>query len=265
MNEHILKEIKALPPMPKSVLEIQRITNDPNSSIADLVKVVKEDPMLTANLLKAANSPLYGFTRQIKNVDQAVSLFGMATVKGFAISFAIKNTLKFDLSAYGVNETEFHDVSAKRNAISLMWYKRNRKYLDILATNSFLIDIGAVVISIVLNKLDKADEFKSKLTLANREEIEKEFIGMTTAEVNAKIFTHWGFSEDLIESMKHIHNPNGEYEKESASLLTLKTLINLLDGYSEENEKKALEIAKNYELDINSLQSAIALVLKGGD
>jgi HD-like signal output (HDOD) protein len=263
MNEQILKQIKALPPLPKSVLEIQRITNDPNSSISDLVKVVKEDPMLTANLLKAANSPLYGFTRQIKNVDQAVSLFGMATVKGFAISFAIKNTLKFDLSAYGISEGQFHDVSAKRNAVTLLWYKKNRKYLDILATNSFLIDIGAVVISLVLINQNKASDFKNKLTIDNREEVEKEFVGMTTAEVNAKIFSHWGFSEDLIESMKNMDNPNGNYEKESASLLTLKILINLLNGYNEENEAKALEVAKKYDLDVDALKIAIDVSLKG--
>ncbi|WP_024787895.1 MULTISPECIES: HDOD domain-containing protein [unclassified Lebetimonas] len=265
MNEHIFKEIKSLPPLPKSIMEIQRITNDANSSISDLVKVVKEDPMLTANLLKAANSPLYGFTKQIKSVDQAVSLFGMATVKGFAVSFAIKNTLKFDLSAYGVDENRFHDVSTKRNALVLYWYKKNRKYLDILATNSFLIDLGAVVISLVLKKLGKDNEFKSKLTIDNRNEIEKEFVGMTTAEVNAKIFTHWGFSEDLTLSMKNIDAPNGTYEKESASLLSLKTLINLLNGFNEENEKKAIEIANKYNLDTDSLNVAIALILKGND
>jgi HD-like signal output (HDOD) protein len=265
MNEHILKEIKALPPLPKSVMDIQRIANDPNSSISDLVKVIKEDPMLTANLLKAANSPLYGFTRQIKTVDQAVSLFGMATVKGFAISFAIKNTLQFNLNAYGINENQFHDVSTKRKAVTLLWYRKNRKYLDILATNSFLIDIGAVIISIVLIKLDKVDEFRANLTPENREKLEKQFIGMTTAEVNAKIFSHWGFSEDLIESMKNIDNPGGVYEKESASLLTLKTLINLLNGYNEENEKKAFEIAKKHNLNTEELNTAIEIALKGNN
>jgi len=263
MNEHIFKEIKALPALPKSILEIQRISNNPNSSISDLVKVVKEDPMLTANLLKVANSPLYGFTRQIKSVDQAVSLFGMSTVKGFAISFAIKNSLQFDLSAYGVDENQFHDVSSKRNALVLAWYRRDRKHLDILATNSFLIDIGAVIISLVLNKFDKSEEFKSKLRIDNRNELEKEFIGMTTAEVNAKIFTHWGFSEDLIYSMENMDNPKEDYEIESASLLTLKTLINFINGYNEENEKKALEIVKLYNLDIDALNLALDIVLKG--
>jgi HD-like signal output (HDOD) protein len=117
MNENILKKIKSLPPLPKSVMEIQKITSDPDGSIGDLIKVVKEDPMLTANLLKAANSPLYGFSRQIKNVDQAVSLFGMSTVKGFAVASAVRSSMKIDLSAYGLSETKFVSVSQLQNAL----------------------------------------------------------------------------------------------------------------------------------------------------
>ena len=261
MNEKILNQIKSLPPLPKSVLEIQRITNDPNSSIADLIKIVKEDPMLTANLLKAANSPLYGFTRQIKNVDQAVSLFGMSTVKGFAISFAIRNSLKFDLSAYGINETRFHDVASQRNAIAINWFKRDRTKLDVLATNSFLIDVGAVVISLILNNENKADSFKSRLLDGEeREKLEKEFIGATTVEITTEIFKHWNFSEDLIESMHNINNPSGKYQIESAALLVLKTLIDLIKPYNEENVKKAFEIAQNYNLDTDALQLSVEMV-----
>jgi len=261
MNEKILNQIKSLPPLPKSVLEIQRITNDPNSSIADLIKIVKEDPMLTANLLKAANSPLYGFSRQIKNVDQAVSLFGMSTVKGFAISFAIRNSLKFDLGAYGITETKFHDVASQRNAIAINWFKRDRNRLDILATNSFLIDLGAVVISLILNNEDRSESFKNRLLSGeDRDELEKEYVGATTIEVTAEIFRHWNFSDDLIESMKNINNPQGDYKTESAALLVLKTLIDLIKPFDEESQKKALEIAKNYELDTEALELAIELI-----
>ena len=139
MNDNIIKKIKTLPPLPKSVIDIQKITSDPNGSIADLIKVVKEDPMLTANLLKAANSPLYGFSRQIKNVDQAVSLFGMSTVKGFAVASAVRNSMKIDLSAYGISESHFVSITQMQNALIVNWYKRDRSKLDILSTASFLI------------------------------------------------------------------------------------------------------------------------------
>ena len=264
MNEKIIKQIKTLPPLPKSILEIQKITNDPNSSISDLVRVIKKDPMLTANLLKAANSPLYGFRGRIKNIDHAISLFGMATVKGFAISFAIKNSLKFDLSAYGVGEKEFHDVSSKRNIIALYWFKKDKDSLDIMATNSFLIDLGAVVISLVLDNEGKSENFKKRLLSGeSREELEREFVGAVTTEITAEMFRHWNFSEDLIESMENIENPKGSYQKESAALLTLKILVDLLKPEVLEKEK-AFEIAKKYGLDIELLEEAIKK-LKGNN
>ena len=249
INSLILVQIKNLPPLPKSVLEVQKITNDPNASIKDLVNVIKDDPLITANLLKAANSPLYGFTRQIKTIDQAVSLFGMSTVKGFVISFAVRNALKFDLSAYGITEARFHDVSLKRNSLALNWYKKERSKLDIMATDSFLIDVGAVVISLVLNSEGKAEDFKNELNLENRYEIEKKYVGVTTSDVTAEIFKHWHFSKDLIDPIENIDSPenSAEYAEYAASLKVLREAVNLLQD--EENAKdKALKFIEKYNL-----------------
>ncbi len=261
INSLILVQIKNLPPLPNSVLEVQKITNDPNASIKDLVNVIKDDPLITANLLKAANSPLYGFTRQIKTIDQAVSLFGMSTVKGFVISFAVRNALKFDLSAYGITESRFHDVSIKRNALALNWYKKERSKLDIIATDSFLIDVGAVVISLVLNSQAQAEEFKNELNIENRYEIEKKYVGATTSDVTAEIFKHWHFSKDLIEPIANIDSPEerAEYVEYAASLKILREAVNLLED--EENAKdKALELIKKYNLNENSFLDAWDMV-----
>jgi len=257
MQNDILTHIKNLPPLPKSVMEVQKITSDPNSSIKDLVNVIKEDPMLTANLLKAANSPLYGFTRQIKTVDQAVSLFGMSTVKGFVISFAIRNTLKFDLGAYGIDESKFHDVATKRNSIAINWYKLQRSKLDVIATDSFLIDIGAVIISLYLISKGLDEEFKNKLNHQNRYNLEKEYTGYDTSEVTAEIFKHWHFADELIKPIENINNPNEEY---SQVLDVLRTTIDMLEPENEENIEKGINKAKEYSLDIESLKVAIDLV-----
>ena len=61
MTEEILKKIKQLPPLPESAMQIEAVYQDPNSSFNDMVKILEKDPLLTADILKAANSPLYGF------------------------------------------------------------------------------------------------------------------------------------------------------------------------------------------------------------
>ena len=260
----VLRQIKNLPPLPKSVLEVQKITADPNASIKDLVKVIQEDPMLTANLLKVANSPLYGFTRQIKTIDQAVALFGMSTVKGFVISFAIKNTIKFDLGAYGVEEARFHDVSMKRNALAINWYKKERSKLDVIATDSFLIDVGAVVISLVLASEGKTEEFKKELETENRYKVELKYVGATTGEITAEIFKHWHFSTDLIEAMAHIDIPGKteEYFEYAASLRVLRIAVNLLKD-DEEAKEKSLKLIEKYNLNKKAFLDAWEVVIEG--
>ena len=54
------------------IQNINRIYADEDASIMDLAKAVEHDPMIIANLLKAANSPLYGFSREINAISQAV-------------------------------------------------------------------------------------------------------------------------------------------------------------------------------------------------
>jgi len=260
VNSKIFQKINSLPPLPKSVLEVQRITNDPNSSIKDLVKIIKEDPMLTANLLKVANSPLYGFAREIKSVDQAVSLFGMTPIKGFVISFAVRNSIKFDLSTYGITENFFHDISIKRNALAFNWYKGNKK-IDSIATDAFLLDLGAVIISLVLVSENKADEFKNKLTKENRDELEKEYVGTTTLEITYEIFKHWHFSDELIKPLKNLisNEKNNEYLEESYALDVIRTMFNML-GEDEEDYKKAIEKAKKYNLNVEKLNKAFKVI-----
>jgi len=261
MNENIIKKIKTLPPLPKSVMEIQKITSDPEGCIADLIKVVKEDPMLTANLLKAANSPLYGFSRQIKNVDQAVSLFGMSTVKGFAVASAVRNSMKIDLSAYGISESYFVSTSQLQNALITNWYKRDRNKLDILSTASFLLEIGAVIISSILVAEGLADEFKERLAQEDRFALEEEYLQTNTIEVTAEIFTYWKFDPELVNAIKFAVNlDEAENIEYSAPLAVTYTIVDLFKPFNEEGIKKGLELAKKYSLNVEALNEAIEVV-----
>jgi len=262
MNENIIKKIKALPPLPKSVMDIQRITADPEGSIGDLIKVVKEDPMLTANLLKAANSPLYGFSRQIKNVDQAVSLFGMSTVKGFAVASAVRNSMKIDLSAYGVTESKFVSVSQMQNALIINWYKRDRSKLDILSTASFLIEIGAVVISSVLVAEGLAEEFKDRLQTTDRTVLEREYLHTDTIAITAEIFNYWKFDPILVKAIKFANDlENAEDSIEySAPLAVAYKVVDLFNPFNEDSLKNGFEIAHKFGLNEEALQEAIDVV-----
>ena len=166
MDSNILKKIKALPPLDDTIMKIQRICTDKNSSLNDLVKVVEGDPMLTANILKSSNSPLYGFSREIKNISHAISLFGMATIRGFALSSAIKQNIKIDLSPYDLINAKFLEISVAQSALMFNWFSKVDRYmLDILVPASFMMEVGKIVIANELIEQNKTEEFITALLI----------------------------------------------------------------------------------------------------
>ena len=82
MTKTLLENINAIPPLPESVQEVERVYNNPDSTLEDMQQAIEKDPLLTASILRIVNSPMYGVSRTITNVLQAISLLGKGTVVG---------------------------------------------------------------------------------------------------------------------------------------------------------------------------------------
>lgn len=200
MDQILVDKIKQLPPLPQSCQQIETVYHDENSTFDDLIKILEKDPMLTADLLKAANSPLYGFSREINTLAQAVSLFGMGTVRGFALATIIKKSFKLDFSPYGLSTSVFSKISEMQHALMVNWCLRlSPKDLNLLSPAAFFVELGKVVISECVSKEERNEAFKSALSSNETiEAAEKAVCGSSTPEVAGAIFDFWKFEEDLV-------------------------------------------------------------------
>jgi len=265
MDSSILKKIKALPPLDETVIQIQRICADKNSSMQDLVKVVERDPMLTANILKSSNSPLYGFSKEIKSVGHAISLFGMATIRGFALSSAIKENIKIDLAPYGISKHQFIDISTFQSAFMFKWYSKvDRSMLDVLQPASFMMEIGKIIIAHELIESGKDKEFKNAVmketNISELSKLEKELVGYANEEITAKIFEKWNLESELIESIEYSIKPfeADEFTQNYAKALhVVKTSINIFGTLRENQINESLELCKDYNLDSKIYQDIV--------
>ncbi len=263
MNTVLKEKIKQLPALPESAIKLEAIYHDPNSTFDDMVKVLEVDPLLTADILKAANSPLYGFTREISSITQAVGLFGMGTIRGFALAMIVKKSFALNLAPYGISNTQFSDLSKAQNALAVTWCLRKKSHLmGLLSPASFLIEIGKVMISQSLLDEGKADEFKEKIqTAESLRSVEEEFVDTYTAEVSADIFNHWKFETDLVTLIRNVGAPElceDEKIKEASKILHIIRVATGTDGvFTPENLTKARELIAQYELDLESFDAAI--------
>ena len=266
MQEVLLQKIKQLPPLPESALQIEAVYQDPNSSFDDMVKILEKDPLLTADILKAANSPLYGFTREINSIAQAVGLFGMGTVRGFALASIVKKSFPLNLAPYGISNEQFSSLSKQQHALVTNWYlRKDPKLLGILSPAAFLVEIGKALIAQYLVSEGKEAEFKTKLEqLGNVEAAERDVCGTDTAEVSATIFTHWQFEPALVDTIRYCTNPqSAPADPLTAQILQIvRTTVSVNGTISEADEAAAKELVAAYGLDTESFENALAK-LKG--
>lgn len=262
MTEEILAKIKQLPPLPESAMQIEAVYQDPNSSFNDMVKILEKDPLLTADILKAANSPLYGFSREINAISQAVGLFGMGTVRGFALASIVKKSFSLDLSPYGINNEMFSNLSKKQHGLMTAWcLRKENKLLGILSPAAFLVEIGKVIIAqqIMADKNEVA--FRDALKeLQDVEAAERKVVGTDTPDVSATIFEQWKFEKGLVQVIKFCENPDAadeEYRRAASILHVVRTAVQINGAVTDATAAAAKELVTKYGLDMESFETAL--------
>jgi len=262
MTEEILKKIKQLPPLPESAMQIEEVYKDPDSTFNDMAKILEKDPLLTADILKAANSPLYGFSREINAISQAVGLFGMGTVRGFALASIVKQSFALDLSPYGITNAMFSDLSKKQHALMTSWcLRKENKYLGVLSPAAFLVEIGKVVIAQQVMTDGKEEAFRDALkALQDVEAAEREIVGVDTPEVSATIFKQWKFEESLVDVIGNCQNPElatSEDQRPAKILHVVRVAVPINGVVTDASIKAAKALIEKYELDMDSFNTAI--------
>ena len=90
----ILNEVK-LPTLSKTLNEIIELEkSNPISIFNDMIKVIEKDPLLSVHIMKIANSPLLGFSKNVRSISHAVSLLGITQIRNIAFSFSIFDFIK---------------------------------------------------------------------------------------------------------------------------------------------------------------------------
>ncbi|MCP4003071.1 MAG: HDOD domain-containing protein [bacterium] len=63
---------------------------------AQLAEAISVDPAIVARLLSQANSPMYGMSREVKALPDALNRLGLNTVRSIALSFSFADRLRDD-------------------------------------------------------------------------------------------------------------------------------------------------------------------------
>ncbi|MDQ7045449.1 MAG: HDOD domain-containing protein [Sulfurimonas sp.] len=263
MNKELIDEIDQIPMLPESILKVEKVYADAESSIVDMTEALSSDPVIVANILKIANSPMYGMTSEIKDIGRAVALFGKDTVRSFALNIAANECVPINVEPYKITTGGYIKKANTQNALITNWVgKIDRSALGLLAPASFLLDIGKVIISQYLVNHKKDEEFSLSITQdGSIEASEKEACGSKSYDVAATIFHNWNFDTDLVHLVRYCNDPEDAIDEETKKLAkylkVAKTAIDFEGKLSKESLEEAYDLIEEFELDRSKFDAAV--------
>ena len=79
-KREIISKMKSFPSMSGIAAKVLKVLDDPRSSVGQVEQLLKQDPSLTANLLKLTNSAYFGIPSKIGSVRHAITMMGWKKV-----------------------------------------------------------------------------------------------------------------------------------------------------------------------------------------
>lgn len=195
--EAIFAKSPPLPSIPKVVQDLIETFNHDDFDMDEIATKISMDPVLTAKVLRLANSAHYGVSRTIGSTSEAAVLLGFSTLRTLVlasgISGAIKTPPDFDRVGY------WHDNFAV--AAIARWLA---PYCGINGETAFtagmLHSIGELILQLVLpeeaKKVEKAIQFGGK-----RLDLENAMLGYNYAEIGAELAKRWKFPDDIVNGI----------------------------------------------------------------
>lgn len=89
----LVERVSSMYSLPAVAMEVVRLTNEPRVDAKQIKQCVEKDPALTAKILRFVNSPAYGMSRQVSNLDQAVALLGTNPLRMLVLGFSLPRKL----------------------------------------------------------------------------------------------------------------------------------------------------------------------------
>jgi HD-like signal output (HDOD) protein len=104
--------IAKIPAFPAVILRVLHLLANDDVRVADLVELIDSDALFSAQLLRVANSPLYGFRSQIDSVQLAIVALGLSRLQALTVSVAAADYMKAEAKTKELDRCWRHTLAS---------------------------------------------------------------------------------------------------------------------------------------------------------
>lgn len=246
ISQDVIAAVDHIPTHQAVAREVLRMCASHEMDVPQFLRVLSSDQILSAHILKIANSSLYNFPRMIPSVDRAVVVLGFNTVKEIAMALSVQSLFKGFQSSHGLQVNQLWKHSLR---VALILKEIAEKYdsgnKELLYFGGLLHDVGKVII---LSSFDNEYSILVEKSVQERIpllDLEKKFLGLDHSDIGGRVLDQWNLPTTLVLLTRYHHRPE-EYksgEKEDF-LIRLVYMGNLIGHLLERSLSRYADLIK---------------------
>ncbi len=194
----------ALPTVPKVVQELISSLDDDNVMIGELAPKIAADPVLSARLLRLANSAYYHPPRPIGTIDDALRMLGFSTVRTLVISAGLTSSFR---PIPGLDLAAFWRYSLKAAVIARWLAKPAGVDPNHAFTVGLMHALGQLVMHAAMPEKMLAVSRVAGGFDPRRSDVERHSFGYSFPQVGARLAELWRFPNAYPAALKAWNEP----------------------------------------------------------
>ncbi len=196
--EAAIKQIKPanLPAPPQAAMEIMRACSDSAHTNKELANIVNNDPLLTAELLRVVNSPLFGISREVGNIANAITILGHKALRNLVLCIAVRDALG-KKGIPGFDTQVYWEDALRRSVAARTLAEQLKADADACFTAGLLQDFGLLILFYLYPEKASAWTELRRQNPQQRLALEIKTFGTTHDAVVMSLAKAWQLPEEL--------------------------------------------------------------------
>ncbi len=186
--------------LPAVAVEVLDLTAQPRVDTRALKACVERDPALTSKLLRVVNSSMFGLTREVSDLNQALTLLGVKPLKLLALGFSLPKGLFTGIEAHELERywqyTLLKAVSA-RELCQVHWNGPG----DEAFIAGLLQEIGILVLVQELGDSYLNFLHSVRAQGADLAAMERETLGFDHVDLSVRLLDHWRLPTQIVDAI----------------------------------------------------------------
>ena len=190
-----LAELRPLSPVARSIIEN---TEDRRFSAHELAAGIASDPVLTAKMLRLANSAYDGFPRWITTARDAVVLLGFRAVRSTTLATCLIDAMP---GSNHLDYGRFWRFSVSTAMVAEVLARSSGLAPEEAFTAGVLHEIGRLALDQHVPQGFAQAVRHAQLQRIELHEAERDVLGYTDAQLGAALCAHWNFPQALVDAV----------------------------------------------------------------